>query len=73
MGWFHSLQAGQYGGRALLQQVYAHQHITVAGQGASVAVIDLAPLGPQLHHKHQLKQPVIYGSVVLQQLGVHNG
>lgn len=31
VGGVHSLQAGQDGGRALLQQVNAHQHIAVAG------------------------------------------
>lgn len=73
MGGLHGLQAGQDGGGALLQQVDAHQHIAVAGEGAPVAVIHLPPLGPQLDHKDQLKQPPIYGPVVLQQLGVHNG
>ena len=69
---FHGLQAGQYGWAALLQQVNAHQHIAVAGQGPPVAVVDLPPLGPQLDDENQLHQPLIYGSVVSQQLGVDN-
>ncbi len=31
VGGVHSLQAGQDGGKALLQEVNAHQHIAVAG------------------------------------------
>lgn len=73
MGGLHSLQAREGGWAALLQQVDAHQHIAVAGQRSSVAVIHLPPLGPQLDHKHQLQQPVVYGCIVPQQLGVHNG
>lgn len=69
----HSLQAREGRRAALLQQVDAHQHIAVAGERASVAVVHLPPLGPQLDHKHQLQQPVVYGCIVAQQLGVHNG
>lgn len=73
MGGLHCLQAGEDRGAALLQQVDAHQHIAVAGQRPSVAVIHLPPLGPQLDHKHQLQQPVINRCIIPQQLGVHNG
>ena len=41
VGGWHGLQAGQDGRGALLQVVDGHQHVAVAGQGATVAVIHL--------------------------------
>ena len=60
----HGLQAGEDWGAALLKQVDAHQHIAIAGQRPSIAVVHLPPLCPQLDHKHQLQQPVINGCII---------
>ena len=64
VGGLHGLQAGEDRGAALLKQVDAHQHIAIAGQCPSIAVIHLPPLCPQLDHKHQLHQPVINSCIV---------
>lgn len=41
VGGRHGLQAGQDGRGTLLQMVDGHQHVAIAGQGATVAVVHL--------------------------------